>query len=287
MSSISACKSLLVETNATVSGLIATAGNISSSGRITTGNLSTSNVFTLTDGANTGTIDQISTELTLSSSGNRVAIASGNTLEFKNDLTTQLSAYTARELIDDCDVFNLVWNAANPSNLRYALSSTFALNQAVPSTLSVSINTIYAYPVRLIKGQVADGAGFYLSVSGSPQIAYALYSTANPGVRLASTASTTATNNMCLIAFSSAYTVPTTGIYYVCLYCTNVGSSLSMISLAANIYMSYGLSTMTSGLLDKASQTGSVAGGFPATLSGIGMTLSTRVSYALVYSLTA
>jgi hypothetical protein len=241
----------------------------------------------VTDGANIGTIDQISTELTLASSGNRVAIATGNSLDFKNDSTSQLSAYTGREIVNDCDLFTSLWNAANPANLRYALSSTFALNQAIPGTLGVVINRMYAYPVRLIKGQVANGAGFYLSVGGSPQVAYALYSTANPGVRLASTATSTPTTGINLFAFSSAYTVPTTGIYYVCLYATSIGSSLSMIAMAGNAYMNYGLTTMTTGVLNMAAQTSSFTGGFPADLTGRAMTLLNQVSYALVYSLTA
>jgi cytoskeletal protein CcmA (bactofilin family) len=269
-----------------ISGAITVGGNITSTGTITGNTVSTPNTFTVTDGANTGTIDQVSTELTLSSSGNKVAIASGNTLEFKNDGTRQLSAYTGREIVDDCDLFTSLWNSINPSNLIYALSSTFAMNQAVPTTLAVTVNTIYAYPVRLIKGQVVNGAGFYLNVSGSPQIAYALYSTANPGVRLASTATTTATSGVKLINFTSSYTVPTTGIYYICLYASNIGTSLSMIALASNTYIHYSqLILMTNGVLDKAAQSVSTAGGFPSNLSSLMFTALNRVSYAVVYSL--
>jgi hypothetical protein len=262
-------------------------GNISVSGTITGNNITTTNTFRVTDGANTGTIDQVSTELTLSSSGNKVAIASGNTLEFKNDGTSQLSAYTANEIVDDCDLFTSLYNIANPSNPRYALSSTFAINQAMPTTLSISRNIIYAYPVRLVKGQVANGAAFYLSVSGSPSITYALYNTANPGSRLAVTSAATPVSGMNLVAFTSSYTVPTTGIYYVCLYATSVGSSLTSIVTPSNTYLNYNLSTMTTGVLNKAAQTISVAGGFPATLSGLTITISSQISYAIVYTLTA
>lgn len=270
-----------------ISGSINAGGNIRCTGSITGNSITSPNTITVTDGQNTGYIDQVSTELTLSSSGNKIAIASGSTLEFKNDSTSQLSAYTAREIVDDCDLFTSLWNAANPANLRYALSSTFAINQAVPTTLAVVVNRIYAYPIRLIKGQVIHGAGFYLAISGSPQVAFALYNTANPGSRLASTATTTAVAGMNLIAFSASYTVPTTGIYYVCLYATSVGTSLSMIAMAANTYMNYGLSTMTAGVLNKAAQTISTAGGFATTLTGLTVTLSTQVAYAIAYSLNA
>lgn len=266
--------------------LIAT-GNIVVSGTITGNALTTTNTFTVTDGANMGTIDQISTELTLASSGNKVAIGSGNTLEFKNDGTSQLSAYTANEIVDDCDLFTSLYNIANPTNLRYALASTYAMNQVIPTTLSLTTNKIYAYPVRLIKGQVVNGAGFYLSVSGSPSITYALYNTANPASRLALTSAVTPTSGMNLTAFTSPYTIPTTGIYYICLYATSVGTSLSAIVTATNTYLNYNLSTMTSGVLNKAAQTISVAGGFPTTLSGLTITISSQIAYAIVYTLTA
>jgi hypothetical protein len=272
--------------NISLSGITNVTGNISASGSISGGTLTTPNTFTVTDGANSGIIDQISTELTLSSSGNRVAIASGNTLEFKNDDTSQYTAYTAREIIDDCALFTFMWNSQNPSTLRYALTSTFSINQQVPTTLSLSTNRIYAYPVRLTKGQVANGAGFYLSVSGSPSIIYALYNTSNPGSLLAVTAANTPTTGMNLVAFTSSYTVPTTGIYYICINASSVGTSLSTIAIASNTYMSYGITTMTNGVLNKAAQT-CISTGFPTTLNGLAMTLSTQVSYAIVYSLTA
>ena len=173
-----AYNTLSVENDTTVVGNVRTSGNIVSGGIIT------GNTISIADGANLGTIDQISTELTLSSTGSKIAISSGSTLEFKNDSTSQLSAYTAREIVDDCDIFTSLYNIANPSNLRYALSSTFALNQSVPTILSVAVNTIYAYPIRLIKGQVVNGAAVYFtSVAGTPSIRYGLYNTANPAAQ--------------------------------------------------------------------------------------------------------
>jgi len=272
---------LSVENDTTVVGNLRTTGNIVSGGTIT------GNTISIADGANLGTIKQISTELTLSSTGSKIAIGSGSALVFKNNNQAQLSAYTAREIVDDCDLFTSLYNIANPSNLRYALSSTFALNQSIPTTISVSANTIYAYPIRLIKGQVVNGAAVYFaSVAGTPSITYGLYSTASPAARLAVTAATTPTAIVRLIAFTSAYTVPTTGIYYVCLFASSVGSGLSMVGMSANTYMNFGQSTMTSGVLNKAAQTSSTAGGLAATLTGLTMTISTQVAYALVYSLT-
>jgi len=271
---------LSVENNTTVVGNVRTSGNIVSGGTIT------GNTISIADGANLGTIDQISTELTLSSTGSKIAIGSGSALVFKNNNESQLSAYTAREIVDDCDIFTFMYNIYNFPSI-YALSSTFALNQSTPTTISVAANTIYAYPIRLIKGQVVNGAVFYFaSAAGTPSITYGLYSTASPAARLAVTSAANTSAGLRPIAFTSAYTVPTTGIYYVCLFASSIGSGLTMVGMPGNIYMNYGLVPMTSGVLNKAAQTSSTAGGLAATLTGLTMTLSTQVAYALVYSLT-
>jgi len=262
MSSLNVCKNLSVDSDTSVSGSISTVGNI-------LGGTISGNTVSLRDGANLGTITQVSTELTLSSSGNRVAIANGSVLVFKNDSTTQLSSYTANEIVDDCDIFTSLYNIANPSNLRYALSSTFALNQSIPTTITISANTIYAYPIRLVKGQVVNGAAFYFaSVSGTPSITYGLYSTANPAARLAVTAATTPTATVQLIAFSSAYTVPTTGIYYVCLFASSIGSGLSMVGMAANSYMNYGRTLSSGGGISFGSQN-TILSGTSGAITGI------------------
>lgn len=270
------------------SGGLGVAGNVNVGGTVSANAVSSSTTIIVNDGANEGTIDQVSTELTLSSSGNRIAIASSNTLEFKNDGTSQLTAYTAREIVDDCDVHTFIYNRANPSTLKYMLSSTYALNQVVPSAYAMTVNTIYAFPIRLIKGQIVNGAGFYLAISGSPQVGYALYNISNPSARLASTSTLTnaTANGIVYLNFSSSYTVVTTGIHYVCICASNIGTSISLIAMATNTYINYGQSTMTNGVLNKAGQSCS-SSSFPETLSGLAMTLLTRVGYGVVYTTTA
>lgn len=270
-----------------ISGNVTVGGNVVTGGTITGNTLLTSSTLTLTDGLNTGIISQLGSELTLSSSGNKIALAANHSLVFKNDTTTQLTGYTAREIVDDCDTHSYMYNTANPSTPKYMLSSTFALNQGAPTTFSVAnTTTTYAYPVRLIKGQVVTGAGFYVSVtSGAPQVGYALYDSANPSNRVANTTSNlnTVTTGINYFAYSATYTVPTTGIYYTCIYAGSLGGGLSLIAMPSNIYLNYGLSTMTSGVFNKAAQS-AATGSAPATMTGIAMTLLDRVAYSVVYT---
>jgi hypothetical protein len=265
------------------SGGMGVTGNVNVGGTLNANQISSNTTIKVLDGANEGTIDQVSTELTLSSSGNKVAIPSTHTLEFKNDGTSQFTAYTGRGVADDCDIHTFVYNSANPSTPRYMLSSTFALNQTVPTTFSISANIVYAFPVRLIKGQIVHGAGFYLSVSGSGQIGYAIYDNGNPSTRDAfSTLSNTPSNGMNYINFSSPYTSTYTGIHYVCILATNTGLSL-IATNTGNTYINYGQSTTTSGVLNKAGQSFS-SSSFPSSLSGVSMTILNRVGYAVVYT---
>jgi hypothetical protein len=241
----------------------------------------------LNDGLNIGSISQFGPDLTLSSSGNKIALASNHTLVFKNDNTTQLTAYTAREIVDDCDTHTYMHNIAYPTTPRFMLSSTFALNQGAPTTSSIVVGNTYAYPVRLVKGQVVSGAGFFLSVSGSPQIGYALYNTDSSYSRVAATSAYTnvPTNGMNYLPYSpTSYTVPRTGVYYTCIYANSVGSGLSVIAMPTNTYLNYGLPTMTTGVLNKAAQRATTASGPPSTMSGVAMTLLDSVAYSVVYA---
>jgi hypothetical protein len=99
--------------------VLSTSGNMIVSGNATIGSLTSSQTISSsstisgtfinpTDSSNQGTIDQISTELTLFGSSNKVALATNNSLVFKNDNTQQLSAYTGRHKIDPVDIHRFV-----------------------------------------------------------------------------------------------------------------------------------------------------------------------------------
>jgi len=267
-----------------IAGNINITGNIVSGGTIIGNSFSTSNILTLTDGVNSGTIRQLGTELTLSSSGSKIVLANNNSLVFKSDNTVQYTAYTGREIVDDCDTHTYIYNSANPSTPKYMLSSTFALNQCTPVLYNTTATTTYAYPIRLVKGQVINGAGFDLSASGSPQVGFMLYNTANPAAQLATTSANNnvPTTGMNYLSYSNPYTILNTGIYYTCIYVNSIGGGLSLIATPANSYLNYGQITMSPGVLNKAAQKFSGAPG--ATLSGITMTLESNVGYSVVYS---
>ena len=282
------------------SGTITTTGNANFIGTLTAGTSitaptikATTNGLYANDGANEGRVYQSSTELILSSSGNKVAIANNNSLTFKNDSSIQYTAYTAREILDDCDAHTYIYNAANPSTLKYMLSSTFPIFQLIPTnTYAIAaINRCYFFPIRLIKGQVVNGAGFYLTTAtAAPTVSYGLYTTSSPAARATSTATFSATvgTSMFYQNFATSYTVPTTGVYYVGIVATNFnGGTLNMVAVPTNTYLNYGQTTMTAGVLDKASQYVDTGGGFLNNLAGLTPVIDTRVGYAVVYTTSA
>lgn len=248
----------------------------------------TTNGFYAYDGANEGRMYQVGTELTLASSGNKVALATSNTLVFKNDNTTQLSAYTGREVADDADIFTFVNNAVSPASQRYTLSSTFSMGNITPTNnYSVAaINRIYFFPIRLIKGQIADGIGFYLTAAtAAPSTRFCFYSRAGVRIRTPGTTNVAVGTRMEFQAFGTPYIVPETDIYYIGVFVSNLnGGTLNMVATPANTYINYGNTTMTAGILDKASLYVDTGGAPPATLAGLTPVIQDRVGYGVVYS---
>lgn len=274
-----------------ISGNITIGGNVSTGGTLSGSTLSTSSTLTLIDGLNTGTISQSGLELTFSSSGNQIAIAPNNRLLFKNDNTTQPTAYIAREIVDECELHTYVHNVANPTNLRYMLSTTFPMNQVSSgiSSLATAVGNTYAYPVRLVKGQVVTGAGFFIEGSGTRSVGYSLYRTYDASyVRVATTATNTnaiSANGMNYFNYSAAYTVPITGIYYTSVYVNAIGTSLTLASCPITIaYINYGNTTGITGVLNKAAQRSQTAGGPPLTMAGLTTVPLASVAYSVVYT---
>lgn len=302
-----AVRTLVVNGNtvstSTTTGAIRCAGEFSISGNTNVGSnvvagraisgstLSASNTLRLFDGVNVGTISQTGTNLTLSSSGNIVAVAENHSLVFENDGTSQITAYTGKEIVDECDVHTYIYNTANPSTPKYMLSATFPLNQTAPGGANVtsSANEIFCSPIRLVKGQVVTGAGYYLSASGTPRVGFSLYRTFDSSyVRVAKTAteSNIPSNGMNYLDYSTSYTVPVTGIYYTCLYVTSTGTSFGFVASAFNSgtnYTNYNINPIT-GTLNLLAIRVVVSGGPPITMTGLIFTSSTRPAYSVVYT---
>lgn len=280
-------------TNITSTGVMTANGNVVVSGNCNLSGVSSSvsvnGVINVNDGANVGTIDQIGTELTLSSIGN-VSLGTSNSLTFKNDNTTQTTAYTGREIADDCDLHTFVWNKANPSNLRYFQSSTLAMNllTSVTNTATTAGNMRF-YPLRLIKGNTINGIAMWIvNGGGTPTYRVGVYRTdVSPNTYLCGRNTTTNANagtSLNYVSVDTPTAVPYTGIYYIGFLTIATGTSLSLSGAPTNTYINYGQATMTNGVCDKAAQTGGTAlTALPASLTGMVMTISTLNAYFAIW----
>lgn len=280
----------IISNSISIQDSILIGGNITTDGNIIAGGSVAGNIISIEDGLNVGTISQVSTELTLSSSGGIVAIPNGCKLLFTNDssLAQQSTAYDGRGLVDDCELLTSIYNASLPAFNIYALSSTVPMNQIVPSSITIGgANLLRAFAIRLVKGQLVNGAAFcFTGVSGTPSgVMYALYNTASPAVRLAVTNTFVPTARIFPVNFTSAYTVPTTGLYYVAVNAANIGSALNLATLAADTYVAYSINQPITGVLNNIGHRATVVG-MPQTLAGVSLTLDTQRVYAAVYSLT-
>jgi hypothetical protein len=259
-----------------VSGNI-NSGNINGQTISSTSTISATNVVKGTDGANEGTIDQISTELTLSGTGNKVALASGNRLVFKNDESTQLTAYTGRHKIDPADIHGFIQN-------KTIIKQTCSLQN--PNLLFVGVgsggNMLFYNLGTLRKGEVVKGLFFWVDVARASGSHFGLYTQKNPTM-VASTASNIAISaGMNYIDFSSPYTIPTTQVYFLG---TLVGgaSGVNGLSLQFHNYYNYGFSASTGALTANTQYSNSLYSSLPSSLSGVAFTTSTANVFVGIY----
>lgn len=261
----SICKIFFVQNDMTLSsGAVQTGGNITSTGTIT------GNTLSIADGLNLGTITQVSTELTLSSTGNRVALADANNLIFKNDSSMQRTAYTGRHKIDPADIHSFIQN-------RIIIKQTFSVQNPNLTLVGVGGGNILFYNLgTLRKGQVIRGAFFWHDSVTTCHVG--LYTQSNPTL-VASTATNASTvSGMNYIDFSSQYTIPTTQVYFIAAR-HGAGQGLSLNPFGN---FNYGFSASTGALTANTQYTSSTYASLPATLAGVGMTTST---YNVLYGI--
>ena len=230
------CKSLSSE------NIIISDGSVRTLGNITSNSIITGNTISIADSANLGGITQISTQLLLSSTGNKVAIASDNLL-FKNDNSAQLTAYTGHHKVDPIYLHGLMQN-------RTIIKQTISLQNpsVVWAQVGYSGRLIFINLGNLIKNEVIVGAFFWLNGS-STTCHIGLYPQVDNAPRVASTATNAAINvGLNYVNFSSPFTVPTTQIYYLGIL-VNGGSTLQMLSLNLNNFHNYLMPGIVTGRL--------------------------------------
>lgn len=150
------------------------------------------------------------------------------------------------------------------------ITSTFDMLYANAALYSAATSNVARFAaVKLKRGQIITGIGFYTGTAGLHRVA--LYQKGNTSARLAqSNQFTTTANSMNYANFTATYTIPTTDIYYV----SSIQNAASQTYAYSNTNdrLNYGLNTMTNGKLDKRSQSASLSGGtYPANI------LSTQV----------
>jgi len=263
MSSIS--NNFFVQGNMIVAGTIQTGGNITSTGTIS------GNTLSIADGLNLGIITQASTEFTLSSTGNRVAIADSNNLIFKNDSSIQRTAYTGRHKIDPVDIHGFIQN-------RIIIKQTVSLQNPNLGLVSLGSNVYLLNIGTLRKGQVIRGVFVWSGVDTNGL--FGLYSQSNGTLVAQSPLMAPVSTGMTYANFSSVYTIPTTQVYYIGV---RLPGGVTLLGLSTNVYLNYGFSAAT-GILSLNTQLITASYSFlPSSLTGITMAASNTNIFAGVY----
>lgn len=272
-SSVTNITSLSVSGGMGISGNI-NSGNLSGQTISTSSTISASNHLKKTDGANEGTIDQISTELTFSSSGNKVALSNGNSLIFKNDNSRQLSAFTGRHKIDPTDIHGFM-------RTRTIIKQTFSLQNPGLVLVGVGGGNILSYNLgTLRKGQVIQGVFFWVNAARASGSHIGIYSQSNVTLVASTPSNIAIVEGMNYIAFSSPYTIPTTQVYFLSAI---IPSGVLGVSMNAHNYFNYGFSAVTGALRANTQYTNSVYATLPASYAGVAMTTSNFNVFVGVY----
>lgn len=264
----------------TVSGGIGIAGNMhiggnnSVSGSVSGTVLATNNQAYFADGLNQGYIQQLSTELTLGSSGNKIALAPNNALVFDNSSVSQLSAYSERHTINPIEFHGM--------NGWDVVKQTLSLqNLNIITTFAVGGGNIYSYCLgTLFKGSVIRGIFTWVNTTLTNGCHFGLYK-ARTQALVASTASNIGTDISGFVYFnlSSSYTVDETTVYYVSALSVSAVNSLSITHSRYN----YDLATSISSLSRRTQYTNSTYTSLPSSLSGVASTSSNNNVFIGVY----
>jgi len=252
---------------------LSVSGNLRANRYVSNNLFLSNNSLNVNDGLNVGTISQVSTELTLSSSGSSVAIANSNNLIFKNDSTIQTTAYTARHKIDPVDIHGFLQN-------RTIIKQTCSLQNPNLSTPGVGGGNILFYNLgTLRKGQVIQGA--FCHISGATTGQLGLYTQTSPSLVASTATSRALASGFNYIAFTSAYTIPTTQVYFLAVLVN--GAGITGVSLNAHNYFNYGFSASTGALRVNTQYTNSTYSTLPSSLSGVAFTASNFNVFVGIY----
>lgn len=263
------------------SGGMGVAENSNIGGTLSLTNLST-NFLNVMDGLNQGTIDQVSTELTFSSSGNRVAIGANNQLLFKTNSTgSQITAYRGRHIIDPVEINAHLRNwIVIKQSLSLQNTDILTLSESQVQGGSVNLTCIGT----LVKGQVIRGIFVWLSASQTGGCQFGLYRASSTALVASTPANGNVVSGVNFINLSTPYTVDETTTYYFGTLITG-STTMYVLSTLASSYLSYGLTTNPStGQLSRYNQyTNSTYTSLPSSLSGVGFTLIQRNNWCGVY----
>lgn len=265
-----------------VSGGIGVSGNVNSGDIISGQTISTTSsisaiVVNPTDAVNTGTIDQVSTELTLFGSGNKVALSTGNSLVFKNDNSNQLTAYSGRHKIDPSEIHGFLQN-------RTIIKQTCSLQNPNLSLVGVGSggNMLFYNLGILRKDQVIKGVFFWVDVARASGSHFGLYPQTNPTLVVSTPSNSAIVAGINYIDFSTPYTIPTTQVYFLG---TLIGgaSGVNGVSLNSNVYLNFGRTASTGALTANTQYSNLLFSTLPSTLSGIAFTTSTSNVFVGIY----
>lgn len=142
-------------------------------------------------------------------------------------------------------------------------------------------NILYNVLGKLRAGTIVNGCFFYISGS-STNCQFGIYKGGANTPLLAQTSSVTISSGVNYIPFTANWIVPSTDIYYIGLRVA--GTAVSILCLPSSSTYSYGYTTMTTGVLNRACQYTSVLSGLPATMSNIGLSYSNYNAWVGLYA---
>jgi hypothetical protein len=221
----------------------------------------------------TNAIPTASNQIMLGTASESVQIP--NTITFQDG--SIMRAYDNRP-VSDIDIHNYV--VGN----KTILTSTFSVGESNASMYSaVTANVTRFTPIKLYKGQVINGVGFFPGNTGNFYVG--LYNKGASAARLAVSnvySSAGNVNKMNYVDFITAYTIPTTDIYYLALLQTS--SSQNILSTGVSTYIQWQENTLTNGTLNKRQQAITGLATLPNPIAaGQVFTLENVVFYLVVY----
>jgi hypothetical protein len=262
---------VVVANNIECSGGMGVSQNMNVGGNVSiTNNITSSTPLIVKDGLNQGTISQNGTELTLTSTGNKVAIASNNQVVFKGTTETyQLSAYTGRQVMDNVYTHTYISDYDIEKQTIDASGSLFRISTGI---------LYFSCIGTLCKGQIVRGCFCFcqLNFGNINSGNFGLYISGTGELVEASQKNISLFNGWNYIQFKNTYVVPTTQNYHVCILILDTFNLNSLDVYSFNsVYLNYGYDLSTT-KLDKNSQLStSTNANLPSNANGISFNINT------------